>query len=140
MHPDYSRIPQITRDVAFDLTDASHGSAVGMGHLDVIPEKFRKKINFDVTYTNSITATVTNTCKMPIVMPNERRVLEVAAQTARVRNLTDLKICILQDTLHLDSFIVSEPLYQKELSTHAVDYVQPFFELQFDEQSGDLLL
>lgn len=140
MKPDYSWMPKITRAVAFDLTDASHGSAIGMGHLDVIPQKFRDKIDFEMTYINAVTATVTNTCKMPIVMPDERSVLEVAVQTSEVADPKQLKICILEDTLHLDRMIVSEPLYRKEIEGCNVEYEDAFFEMKFDKKTGDLIL
>ena len=140
MFPDYSSIPRITRAVAFDLTDASHGSAVGMGHLDVIPQKFKDKIDFDVTYINSVTATVTNTCKMPIVMPNERGVLEIAVKTSMVADPMDLKICIIEDTLHLDKMIVSEALYRQEIDSCNVDYEDTFFDMQFNEETGELMI
>ena len=139
MKPDYSFIPRITRVVALDLTEASHGSAIGMGHLDAIPQKFRDKINFDITYMNAVTATVTNTCKMPIVTPDVRGAIEVAARTSQVLNPKDLKICIVQDTLHLGNMIVSEPLYNNELKQCSVTYHGDFMDMKFDE-NGDLLL
>lgn len=140
MKPDYQSVPRITRVIAFDLTDASHGSAVGMGHLDAIPQKFKNKIDFDVTYMNSVTATVTNTCKMPIVMPDERGTMEVAVHTSMIADPLKLKICIIEDTLHLDRMIVSEALYHQELAGCNVDYKGDFFDMQFHEKTGELLI
>jgi len=136
LKPDYSRIPRIKRVAALDLSDESHGSAIGMGHVDVITKRFYTKIDFNTTYINSITATVTNTCKMPIVMPDERSALEVAVRTTQVLNLLDIKLCIIKDTSHLDEMVVSETLYQKECAGCEVEYGPEFYSLGFDKENN----
>ncbi len=139
MHPDYRYVPRVTRIVGLGLTEASQGSAVGMGHLDVIPQTFRDGIDFETTYMNSVSATVTNTCKMPIVVPTEKHALQVALWTARVTEAKSARICILQDTLHLEEMIVSEALIHKELPDCPVEYSREIWEMKFGN-NGELLL
>jgi hypothetical protein len=139
MEPNYHNVPRIKRFVCFDLTDASHGCAVGMGHLDVITQRFKDKIDFEMTYTNSITATVTNTCKMPIFMPDQRGALAVAAWTTGVRDTQALKICVIEDTLHLEHLLVSEALVGSEIPACYVSYGREVLSMTFDAQ-GNLLL
>jgi len=129
--PDYSQLPRIKRIVTFDLTEDSHGCAIGMGHIDVTTERFRNKINFETTYMNAVSATVTNTCKMPIIAPDEKTALEIACQTCRPYDDDGLKICVLQDTLHLESMLVSESLYGKECAGCTVQYTGDLQKLMF---------
>ncbi|MDD5017309.1 MAG: DUF362 domain-containing protein [Eubacteriales bacterium] len=136
LKPDYNSIPRIKRIVALDLTDESHGSAIGMGHVDVITRRFYTKIDFQITYINSITATVTNTCKMPIVMPDEKSALEVAFRTTQVMKPNDIKLCIIKDTLHLESMVVSEALFHKECVGYKIEYGKNFYSLRFDEKNN----
>lgn len=51
------KTPKITNIIITDLTEASHGNAVGMGLADIMTKRFKDKIDFNTTYENVLTST-----------------------------------------------------------------------------------
>ncbi len=49
--------PKITRIVVTDLTEKTHGNAIGIGLADLITRRLFSKIDFNATYQNAITST-----------------------------------------------------------------------------------
>ncbi len=94
--------PRIHTLAALDLTAASHGNAVGIGLCDLTVRRLADKIDFSAMYANSITATFFNRCKLPLVLPTDERLFQVAVGTLPDVHRSDPRVCIVRDTLHLD--------------------------------------
>jgi hypothetical protein len=94
--------PHIHTLAALDLTDASHGNAVGIGLCDLTVKRLADKIDFEAMYTNSITATFFNRCRLPMVLPTDERLFQVAVGTLPDSRRAEPRLCIARDTLHLD--------------------------------------
>jgi len=58
--------PRIKRIAVLDLTEATHGNALGMGLADVITRRLADKINFPATYANALAAGALDRAKMPL--------------------------------------------------------------------------
>jgi nickel-dependent lactate racemase len=48
--------PRVDKIVALDLTDESHGNAIGVGLSDITVRRLVKKINYQATYANVLTS------------------------------------------------------------------------------------
>jgi hypothetical protein len=131
--------PRIHTLAALDLTDASHGNAVGIGLCDVTVKRLADKIDFDSMYANSITATFFNRCKLPMVLPTDERLFQVAVGTLPDASRRDPRVCIVRDTLHLDRLWVSPPLAEEARQQEGVRIVSGPHPLAFDGQ-GALVL
>lgn len=107
--PDYKTTPKIVRLSVLDLTEGSHGSAVGVGYADFITKRLMDKVIPMVTYTNAITATAPESVKIPPVMPDDRRAIEAAFRTCPNVNMDNLRLCIIHNTHELNVMYVSEP-------------------------------
>ncbi|MDW7674485.1 MAG: lactate racemase domain-containing protein, partial [Bacillota bacterium] len=70
--------PFIYQLVALDLTEESHGNALGVGMADVVSKKLTDKIDIQKTYTNVITSGFLTRGAIPITMPTDREAIEVA--------------------------------------------------------------
>jgi len=105
--------PRIKVLCALDLTEASHGNAVGLGLCDLTTKRLADKIDFQAMYTNSITATFFNRCKLPMVLPTDQRLFEVAVGCLDDRRRARPRLCIARDTLHLERMWVSEVLAEE---------------------------
>jgi hypothetical protein len=105
--------PRIKVLGALDLTEASHGNAVGIGLCDLAAKRLADKIDFTAMYTNSITATFFNRCKLPMVLPTDQRLFEVAVGCLDDRRRARPRLCLARDTLHLQRLWVSEALAEE---------------------------
>ena len=91
-----------------DLTDASHGNAIGVGLADVITKKLYNKIDFSSTYINGITSSFLERVKIPLVAKNDREAFEVTIRSCGYIKEDEEKIIRISDTLHLDELYVSD--------------------------------
>lgn len=100
--------PDIKNIIVADLTEASHGNALGMGLAEFITKKLYNKIDFKVTYENVITSTFLDRGKMPIVADTEKQALLYALRTCGPIEIENAKIMRIKNTLRLDEFYVSK--------------------------------
>lgn len=98
---------EIRRIVALDLTDESHGNAIGMGIADIITERLAAKVDYEATCVNALTSDFLWGIKQPLAAPTDELALRLAFRpfppdTARA--------VIIRDTAHLDTLWVSTAL------------------------------
>lgn len=102
--PGMSGDPSIKRIVALDLTEASHGNAIGMGLADFITSRFQKKIDYEACYINALTSTNTKGAYTPLVFSTDREAILGAIKTSNVTDPGKLRMMRIQDTLKLFRF------------------------------------
>jgi len=103
--------PKINKLVVFDITEQSHGNALGVGLSDVTTRKLVNKINFITTYANTITSTFLNRAKIPITTETEREAVEIAMKTCWQPNRNKVRLLIMKNTLDLEYLYVSESIW-----------------------------
>ena len=101
--------PKITRVLALDITDASHGNGNGLGMLDMTTIKAYEKFSMDQTYPNGITSTVPLTVKIPMVLKNDRQAIQAAVRTCNV-DPAKVRMVRIKNTLSLSEIEISESL------------------------------
>jgi hypothetical protein len=94
--------------VACDLTDETHGNAIGVGLADVITRKLFAKIDYDATYANVITSSFLERGKIPIVAETDRDAFATALRSCGHLRAGTERIVRILDTLHLDEVYVSQ--------------------------------
>ena len=92
-----------------DLTENTHGSAVGIGYADFTTLKCFSKIDFNPTYTNTIAARELRFGKIPIVLKTGEMALKTAMLIAN-KPSKEVKIVRIQNTLKIHEMWVSEAL------------------------------
>ncbi len=102
--PEY---PDIRCIILLDLTQKSHGNAVGLGLADIITRKFFEKIDFQVTYENALTSNFLERGKMPIIAETEQLAFQYALRYSGVTE-ENAKIVRIKNTLKLDEILVSQ--------------------------------
>jgi len=127
--------PRVKSIFAADLSEKSHGNALGIGLADVISKKLFRKINFDEMYENVFTSTFLERAKVPVVAENDRKALAFALRNCGAVELKDARIVRIQDTLHLGKICVSENLLTELDSNKNIEQLPGFYKL-FD---GDFL-
>jgi len=110
-HTDYvSGGPKITRIAALDLTDRSHGNGNGLGILDFTTIRAFRKFSFESTYPNSLTSTIPATVKIPMVLKNDRQVIQAAIKTCNIADKNKVRMVRIKNTVKLNEIYVSENL------------------------------
>ncbi|UCD71040.1 MAG: DUF2088 domain-containing protein [Syntrophobacterales bacterium] len=99
--------PPIQKIVVLRLTQNAHGNGTGIGLADVSTIRCINQIDWGITYTNCITAAVTEPAKMPIVMNTDREALVVALKTCARVSSENAKIVRIKNTLELSEIDVS---------------------------------
>lgn len=105
--------------VVLDLTEETHGSALGVGMADVTTRRLFQKTVFEMSYPNAITSTVLDQVKMPMVIDSDRAAIQLALKTCLDTDLKNPRMVRIQDTLSLEEIMVSEALLN-EVKCHPV--------------------
>ncbi|MFB0544752.1 MAG: DUF2088 domain-containing protein, partial [Asgard group archaeon] len=106
------RAPKIKRIVALDLSEETHGNAIGIGLADVTTERLVSKVDYDATYVNCLTAGQIETGKVPIFLPNDRDAIAMALHTSGPIDPQKAKVVRIKNTLELEKFWISESLLE----------------------------
>lgn len=105
--------PKITRIVVTDLTDKTHGNAIGLGLADFITKRLFSKIDFDATYQNAVTSTFVLRGKIPIIAEDSRTAIEWALRTCGPINIERARVIRIKNTLSLGELYVSESILEE---------------------------
>jgi hypothetical protein len=100
--------PKITRIVVLDLTEASHGNAVGIGLADYTTQRLVKKTDLAVMATNAITAMTPEKGRIPIALPTDQAAVEAALDTIGSIPPQEARIVHIKNTLELGELEVSK--------------------------------
>ena len=104
----------IGRLACLDLSEESHGNALGVGLADVITKRLYDKIDFDYTYANVITSGFLERGMIPIVQKTDKECIQTALNSCgrRVKS-DDALIAQIANTLELGEMLVSAPLLER---------------------------
>jgi hypothetical protein len=129
--------PAISLIFARDLTPESGGNAVGVGHADIIHERFYRKIDFQKTYVNALTALNPEGGRLPMPMPSDRAALDLALGHLGSPDPVAQRCVWIRNTLSLNRMAIS-PLLRDEIdSPHHWRLAENPFSAEFDA-AGDL--
>jgi hypothetical protein len=99
--------PQIKSIVVGDLTEESHGNAVGIGLADVITQRLFDKIDLPSTYENLITSAFLERGKIPLIAKNDAAAYAYARRGCGSIPAGKERVLRIRDTLHLSEVYVS---------------------------------
>lgn len=95
-----------------DLTEESHGNAIGVGLADMITEKLYKKINFHDTYENTITSSFLERAKIPVVRKNYKDALKIGLEL-NGKDADTLRLVRIKNTQELSELYVSKAVLEE---------------------------
>lgn len=123
--------------VVLDMTEAAHGNGTGIGVADVTAERLYRKIDFEATYANVMTACMPAAARVPLVMKDQKQAIQAAVYVSRCPDRSKIRIVRISDTLHLEKIWVSEALLRETASHPQMAVLGEKSPLAFNE-SGDL--
>lgn len=128
--------PKIKHIIAGDLSEVSHGNALGIGLADLTTRRLFNKINMKIMNENVITSSFLLRAMIPIVMDNDREALSAALRSTWGVPPESARIIRIANTLHLETMLVSESIYQEIKAYPDISIEGEPFELIFDEQGN----
>lgn len=124
--------PEITKLVILNLSNATHGNANGIGMADFTTKKLLNRIDFNQTYPNSITSTVQESVKIPMVLDNERLAVAAAIKTCNIDDMNNVKMVRIKNTKDLNFVYISESLLNKAKCNKNIKIVGDLEDLRLD--------
>jgi hypothetical protein len=129
------RVPDYGRIAVLDLTDETHGNALGMGFADVTTRRLVSKIDFAATYANIMTTGHYTSAKIPLTMENDKAALQAAAKGF---DPAKIRMARIHDTLHLHEIWASPATLGELRDNPGIESIGEPEPLAFDA-NGNLL-
>ncbi|WP_347551292.1 lactate racemase domain-containing protein [Pseudalkalibacillus hwajinpoensis] len=125
--------PSIKYLIASNLSEASHGNALGIGLADLTTKRLFEKIDLKKMNENVITSTFLDRAKIPIVLDNDREALLAALRATWGVDDEDTRIVRIPNTLHIGEMYVSEVIYHELKDQANIEVIEEPTEMKFDE-------
>ncbi len=107
--PEFER-PRIQWIAVFDLTEASHGNASGLGLADFTVARLTSKMKYDVWMANAITSGFPERGKIPLTLSTDRQAVDLALRLLGAKTHRTVRVVRIWDTLHLSAIQVSDAI------------------------------
>lgn len=102
---------QVQRTCFLDLTEESHGNALGVGLSNVITKRFFDKIDPEKMYPNCITSTVLASARIPCVVASDREAIQLCIRTCNSIDPARARVIRIPNSLHIGRIMLSEAYY-----------------------------
>ena len=128
--------PDVHHYVVLDISEESHGNAVGLGRADYTTKRVFDKADFDVTYPNALTAKVALVAKTPMVLSNDRLAIQAAIKTCESIGPQGPRVVRIRNSAHVDEIFVSESLIPEVEKNPNLTLLGQPNSLQFDGEGN----
>ncbi len=129
--------PKFQRIFVRNLSEHTYNSSVGMGMADVVTERLVKRINWEPTWINSLTANTPAAIRTPIHFPTDRECLERIAPTVGRLALDEVTYGWIRNTMELTRLAVSDNV-RGEVENNAALEIEAAMDCEFDG-AGNLI-
>jgi hypothetical protein len=126
-------VPRVKYVVVSELSEESHGNALGIGLADVATERLLAAIDYGATYENILTSTFLERAKVPLIRPHDRAAVEAAVRCNWGVAAERTRLVRIPNTLHLDVAQVSTSLVDEVLARGDAEVVGEPFPLPFGD-------
>ncbi len=106
------------RTCFLDLSEASHGNALGVGLANAITRRLFDKMDLNAMYPNCITSTVLASARIPCIVSTDREAVQLCIRTANGidKSPEKLRIVRIPNSLHIGQIQLSEAYYADALA------------------------
>ena len=128
--------PKIEKIAVLDLSEETHGNAIGIGLADVTTRRAFEKIDYHQTYVNCLTQGSGETAKIPPFLANDHDAIATAIRISGPIQPEESRVVRIKNTQELETLYISEALVEElstspELQKHLALLEEPR-EMQFD--------
>lgn len=119
-----------------DLTDETHGNGNGIGVADVTTKRLIQRLDIDATYPNSVTSTVLNAIKIPLITHSDKLCIQAALHTCNYYDRANPRIVRIQDTMNIEEIEISEAMLEEARNNPNIEVLGEPFDWPFDENGN----
>ncbi|SDX05716.1 DUF362 domain-containing protein [Roseicitreum antarcticum] len=130
--------PFVARIAVLGLSKATGGNGLGVGLADFTTVSVASSIDLRQIYMNSLTSTLVEKSRFPIVLANDLDVMRALVSTSWSADNASTGLCIVASTLHLNQVLLSGPLLEQIRQSEIYVSEGPLQDLRFDAD-GKLL-
>lgn len=124
--------PDVGYIIAGDVSEESHGNALGIGLADLTTEKLFKKVDYQKMNENVITSTFLQRASIPIILGSDRAAIETALRASWGKSPETIRFMRIPNTLHLEEIYVSEALLDEVKQNESVEVISDLSPMEFD--------
>lgn len=105
--------PTVKKLAVLDLTEETHGNAIGIGLADLTTRRAFEKIDYHQTYVNCLTQGSGETGKIPPFLANDRDAIAAAIRISGPVRPEEARVIRIKNTQELETLYVSETLVEE---------------------------
>ena len=129
-------VPKVLRLFVRDLTEETHGNAIGIGFADFATDRLVAKIDAKATWINVLASVAPWEAKVPIHYPSDREAIEQALASAGTTPPERMRIVRIRDTEHIDTMLVSESMWESLRGRADIEATGEPREMAFDGEGN----
>lgn len=122
--------------IVLDMTDETHGNAMGIGLYDATTQRLFDKINFDVTYINPLVSSAINMAKIPMIMNSDHDAIAACLKSTPEIDHDNPRIIRIKDSAHIDEIYVSQAHYAEVLADSRMELLSSFEPMEFSPEGN----
>ncbi|MFB7142144.1 lactate racemase domain-containing protein [Gottfriedia sp. NPDC056225] len=126
--------PNIKYVIASNLSEASHGNALGIGLADLTTKRLFEKIDYKSMNENVVTSTFLDRAKIPIVLDNDQEALKAALRATWGVVSEEARIVRIPNTLHIGELYISEVIFNELKDKENIEVLENLQNMKFDEE------
>ncbi|WP_053362772.1 lactate racemase domain-containing protein [Bacillus sp. FJAT-27251] len=126
--------PSVKYVIASNLSEASHGNALGIGLADLTTQRLYEKIDLKTMNENVVTSTFLARAAIPIVLDNDQEALKAALRATWGVAAEEARIVRIPNTLHIGELYVSEVIFNELKDQKNIEVLEDLQEMKFDEK------
>jgi len=126
---------QVQRTCFLNLSEESHGNALGCGLASAITKKIFDDMDIEKMYPNCITSTVLASARIPCVVANDKEAIQICIRTCNKIDRERVRIVRIANSLHIGEIMLSEAYYEdvKAGRYPGIEALDEPEDLKFDE-------
>ncbi|MEH7335227.1 lactate racemase domain-containing protein [Neobacillus drentensis] len=124
--------PSIKYVIASNLSEVSHGNALGIGLADLTTKRLFEKIDLKTMNENVVTSTFLARASIPIVLDNDQEALKAALRATWGVASEEARIVRIPNTLHIGELFVSEVIFNELKDKENIEVLEDLQEMKFD--------
>ncbi len=124
------------RVAILDMTPESHGNGCGMGLADCICKRFYDKLDLEATYPNAITNTIVGEMKIPMIMKNDKEVIQLCIKSCNEIDKQNPRVIRIKNTLKLENIEISAALLDEAKAHPDIEITGELHPMTFNEENN----
>lgn len=124
--------PNVKYVIASNLSEVSHGNALGIGLADLTTKRLFEKIDLKTMNENVVTSTFLARASIPIVLDNDQEALKAALRATWGVVSEEARIVRIPNTLHIGELYVSEVIFNELKDKENIEVLEDLQEMKFD--------